>query len=112
MRVVGALAALTVLGACLGGAPERDPATPITSFGFPQDRVSCAASGGRWGQTGQGGHTCYAPLGDAGRACTAAGDCEGACSARSRSCAPVRPLMGCHEILTEGGTVATQCIGS
>ncbi len=112
MRIFPALAALTVLAACLGAEPDRDPAMPVTSLGAPQDRLTCAATGGRWAETGQGGSTCYAPLGDAGRACSNGNNCAGACLARSRSCAPVRPLMGCHEILTGSGMVATQCIGS
>jgi hypothetical protein len=47
---------------------------------------------------------------DGGKRCTRESQCEGLCLARSGTCAPVEPLMGCHDILQDNGTRATQCI--
>lgn len=73
--------------------------------------LACERRGGVW-STAVGGMAsfCQTPLRDAGKACTQAGDCEGQCLARSRSCAPVAPLFGCHEILNDFGQVLTECI--
>lgn len=83
--------------------PASQPPSPA--------RIACERRGGVW-STAAGGIAsfCQTPLRDAGKACTQAGDCEGQCLARSRSCAPVAPLFGCHEILNDFGQVLTECI--
>lgn len=130
------VAALLAAGACLPSgdtASESDAAVPVAVSGEQvtepgSERVEdgasdagppagpaspaeldCATRGGRWGRAGNGGFVCYEPLPDANRVCDGARDCAGACLARSRTCAPMRPLTGCHDILTGSGAVATQC---
>jgi hypothetical protein len=44
------------------------------------------------------------------KSCSAASDCQSACLARSRSCAPVKPLLGCNEVLTNSGVAVTECV--
>mgnify|MGYP000736834815 CR=1 FL=1 len=80
--------------------PPPDPAT-----------LACRASGGQMlpGPLGQG-RVCVRPTGDSGRACASATDCSEACLARSRTCAPFTPLLGCHEILDRAGRPLRQCI--
>ena len=52
---------------------------------------------------------CQHEMPDSGRQCTKAGDCQGDCLARSRTCAPVRPLFGCNAILMDNGQTAVLC---
>ena len=80
--------------------PPPDPAT-----------LACRAQGGQMqpGPSGQG-RICVRPTPDSGRACTSAADCSEACLARSRTCAPFTPLMGCHDILDRAGRPLRQCI--
>jgi len=85
----------------IGGLPD-----PLA-----EQRQACERTGGRWGAKSGGIlFTCYRPTSDANRSCRVSSDCESLCLARSRTCAPTDPFLGCHEILTEGGGRATQCI--
>ena len=75
------------------------------------DAAACAAEGGRWGSAlGSSLFVCYRTPRDAGKQCREADDCSTHCLARSRTCAPVTPFYGCHEVLTGPGQVATLCI--
>ena len=106
-----ACAALLLLSACqedgpLGSATETDAAPDLLA----DQRLSCERDGGRWGlRAGESLFVCFRNTRDANRSCGKDSDCEGFCLARSRTCAPVTPFLGCHEILTEGGQRATQC---
>jgi len=74
-------------------------------------RAACEKNGGRFAGGGPGGSfVCYRQTRDAGKSCSNANQCEGLCLAKSRSCAPVRPLFGCNEILTSLGAPATVCV--
>lgn len=74
-------------------------------------RAECTERGGRFGSGGlTGTFVCYENTDDANKSCSAASDCEGLCLATSRSCAPVKPLFGCNEILTNSGAKTTICI--
>lgn len=84
-------------------APEPAPPSP--------EQRACEGGGGRWSQTTSPLlHTCLHTTRDAGKSCRKQSDCEGLCLARSRTCAPVKPLFGCNPILQEDGTEATLCI--
>jgi len=73
--------------------------------------AACVARGGSMSAGPAGiGRICVMPTPDAGRRCDRAGDCTGYCLARSRSCAPVTPLLGCHEVLMSDGRRMNQCI--
>ncbi|SEN68133.1 hypothetical protein SAMN04488011_105239 [Palleronia pelagia] len=84
------------------------PQTPPARTPSPAERA-CTEDGGRWGRAGESGFICYRTPRDANKSCTRESDCLGACLARSRTCAPITPLLGCHEILTDSGTRATEC---
>ena len=73
--------------------------------------AACVADGGTWGEAGASGlMICYRPTRDGGEACTSGSDCQGFCLARSRTCAPVRPLFGCNEVLGSSGVASTVCV--
>ncbi len=98
------------LAACeddLRGTTETDPTIPSVVREAEED---CTRQGGTWGTRGSQLFTCYLPASDANQSCQVASDCESVCLARSRTCAPVTPFLGCHEILTESGTRATRCL--
>lgn len=83
--------------------PPQAPKTPA--------HVACEKRGGRWSQAGaSGANYCQTITKDSGKACTKATDCQGYCLAKSNTCAPASPLLGCHDILTEDGKLLTQCI--
>ncbi|MGF6860635.1 hypothetical protein ABIE69_001195 [Rhodobacteraceae bacterium MBR-64] len=87
---------------------------PTTLFGRKvQDDLqrACAKSGGRFGPRGTSGAlACFITPPDAGQSCTRKSDCTGQCLARSNTCSPVIPLIGCHEILTTSGVRVTECL--
>ena len=74
-------------------------------------RRSCEDGGGSWVPR-EGGilFACLQPTRDANQSCQSGSDCDGACLARSRTCAPVKPLFGCHEILSDAGQQFTECL--
>ncbi len=108
-----ALLLVSILAAC---QPEDKAAGPPDLSGFDPERferekAACERRGGWVARGGLAGtHVCFEKTRDAGKACREADDCEGLCLARSRSCAPIRPLFGCHEILAENGMPVTLCI--
>ena len=87
--------------------PPPAPLPPI----LRERQTACERDGGRLVQRGRTGlYDCLRQTGDPGRRCERATDCEGACLARSNSCAPMAPLLGCHEVLDGGGTRVTVCL--
>ena len=105
-------AALAGLSLCSGPAPENDTGLPGYSPDLVEtERAACLARGGQFARGGIAGqYVCFITPKDAGQACSASTDCEGLCLARSRSCAPVKPLFGCNEVLTRSGQVSTLCV--
>lgn len=103
-------------------APDPKPETPLSDANAeakadapkpapPPEQLACEAKGGIWSATGASPlRTCLQPTRDAGKSCRKQSDCDGLCLARSRTCAPVKPLFGCNPILQEDGTEATLCI--
>ena len=112
------------------GAPE-DGATPVpeaapeTTAEAPQDppkpsskpfdanadaRKTCERCGGTFSKTGAGLFICVNRTRDATKSCSSSTQCEGACLARSGTCSPVTPLIGCHDIVTDNGSMARVCI--
>lgn len=89
------------------------PSSPAPQGESPllaQQRAACAREGGRLQSLTGGNVSCIRQTRDAGQACTGAGACEGACLARSGTCAPITPLFGCHEVLLAPGSTVTQCV--
>jgi hypothetical protein len=54
--------------------------------------------------------TCVFTTRDGGKQCNRESQCEGVCLARSGTCSPVKPLLGCNEILQDNGARVTLCI--
>lgn len=101
---------LLVLAACKpigGGTPADLPA--VGQARVDEIHAACVKSGGTF-LPESGVFVCVTVPSDAGQSCRKASDCESACLARSRTCAPVKPLRGCEDILTEGGIAVRQCI--
>ncbi len=99
------------LGAVVAGCtPERQQALPpVGAQRMALEGAACVAQGGQW-LGGQGARTCVLRTGDGGKPCQSGADCEGACLARSQSCAPARPLLGCNEIVLESGLRVSECV--
>lgn len=73
--------------------------------------LACEKRGGRWSVAGGGTAAfCQTPTRDAGKSCRRSTDCTGYCLNKSNTCAPVTPMLGCHDILNEQGRMLTQCI--
>lgn len=80
-------------------------------IGATDAQILCERTGGRWAPSGaETTFTCFRDTRDANQSCSSASDCEGLCLARSRTCSPVKPFLGCHETLTEAGLPATLCV--
>jgi hypothetical protein len=95
------------------GAAEVAPAEAEAAPPPPpksERQIVCERKRGTWEDTGGGLMICIQPTRDGGKRCTRESQCEGLCLARSGTCAPVDPLLGCHEILQDNGTRATQCL--
>ncbi len=108
------LMALTclALAACQLGQPAGPaPLPPVGKASVDVGRKLCESSGGRFepGEKGAG-FLCFHTPPDAGKVCHRASDCSTACLARSHSCAPISPLIGCQEVLEEDGSIVSQCI--
>jgi hypothetical protein len=103
------LAALFTLAACREAAPPT-PLEPVGPARMEAERLACERRGGSLQASPRGTLACVRPMHDAGRQCRAAGECAGACLARSGTCAPFAPLLGCHEVLTQTGARVTECI--
>lgn len=104
------LGLLVVLAACkpgAGSAPETLP--PVGEAALALQQMQCEKDGGQWARE-SGAFSCVRPTKDAGKACRSGADCQGACLARSMTCAPVRPLLGCNEVLSGTGMRVNECI--
>jgi hypothetical protein len=94
---------------------EDGPQASESQSAFPDllalQREACEKDGGRWGVAlSKASFACYRTMRDAGKICRAASDCLGHCLARSRTCSPVEPFFGCHEVMSEAGVPQTLCI--
>ncbi len=104
-----ACAALLMVAACKP-APDR-ALDPVGEALMDREHAACLRSGGEFLRLGKANQFfCQKAPSDAGKSCSRASDCESACLARSRSCAPVKPLFGCNEVLNDFGGPVTQCI--
>ncbi len=75
------------------------------------EAMKCVNHGGTWASAGKSGaKACVKRTRDAGKACTKESQCEGYCLARSRSCAPIKPMFGCTDILQADGREVTLCL--
>ncbi len=92
-------------------AEEAPEAEPETAAPKSEAQLACERRRGMWSRApGTGLMICIFTTRDAGERCTRESDCEGQCLARSGTCSPIRPLLGCNEILQDNGARVTQCI--
>ena len=90
-------------------APVAEPARPPALKSPAQ--LACERRKGLWSEAGANGASfCQTRTRDGGKSCTRSTQCEGYCLAKSNTCAPATPLLGCHDILNEDGKFLTQCI--
>jgi len=108
-------AALVLLAATSCQPPSSTPEDPLAGVTIGESaleasRAACLRDGGRFSK-GPAPDTfvCFRTPRDAGKYCRASTDCSTECLARSRTCAPVTPLLGCNEVLTENGGRVTLC---
>ena len=93
--------------ALLEEAAAPPPPEPVKSAG----QIACEKKGGRFAKAGNSTtFVCVRETRDGGKSCSRETDCEGLCLARSRSCSPITPVLGCQEILTQDGLRVTQCV--
>ncbi len=87
--------------------PEPEAAAPDPNA---KTRAQCTRRKGTFTKTPEGFFVCVRNTGEGQKSCKAASDCKGVCFARSGTCSPLMPLIGCHEILTSSGARATTCL--
>ena len=76
-----------------------------------RDQLQCEKRGGQWSRIGDGdARTCVKPTRDGGKFCKKQGDCQSECLARSMTCAPFDPLVGCNDVLQSDGRTVTLCV--
>ncbi len=103
---IRAIALVLLLSACVPeDQTERLDPTPAQAA-----EAACVADGGDWTTRGTARMFCERQTGDGGASCRFATDCEGLCLARSRTCSPVTPLLGCNEVLGANGAASTLCV--
>lgn len=106
--VAGVLVMLALAG-CQTDTPEALP--PVGDALLAVQKTACEKRGGSMKFAGSyGGQVCFTTPRDAGKSCHKSTDCSTSCLARSQTCAPIEPLLGCQEILNEDGARLTQCI--
>ena len=107
-----AVLATLALAGCKPLAPSAAGAAklePVGQMRVDELHADCIRSGGEF-LPGTSGFVCVRVPSDAGKSCKKASDCESVCLARSHTCAPVRPLLGCNDVLTQSGMAVSQCI--
>ena len=92
-------------------APALAPVATKPEVAKIKAQITCEKRGGHWGNAGKSRlKTCIKRTKDAGKQCRKQGDCDSVCLARSGTCAPVKPLFGCNEVLQKDGSRVTLCI--
>ena len=108
--IVVIISALTLSACQEDGLASSNPDLSAAPDLLGEQRRACERSGGTLAPRGNSLFVCFRPTSDANQFCEAPSDCESVCLARSRTCAPTTPFLGCHEVLTEGGQRATECV--
>lgn len=103
IRLIAALA-LVLMAAC-----QPEPTVAGGASVDPAFQADCTAKGGTV-VFGRAGPVCGMPQPDAGKACTSGDDCVGDCLAETRTCSPVTPYFGCHELYEAGRPNLTICV--
>ncbi|EKX56222.1 hypothetical protein D516_2995 [Rhodobacter sp. AKP1] len=90
-----------------GSAPKTTAEAPPVVVS-PSQRA-CEKAGGSYVAV-KALFTCVKTPPDAGKRCARESDCSGRCLARSQTCAPLDPLLGCNDILDDEGRRITLCL--
>lgn len=91
--------------------PEAMETVPVVVQIKTPSQIACEKKGGNFvSLPSTGAMTCQLPTRDGGKQCRRESDCDGVCLARSRTCAPVKPLLGCQDILQNDGRQVRLCI--
>jgi putative hemolysin len=91
--------------------PVEEPAVEEPVEVKSADQLRCEARGGVFAAAEDGGaRGCVRQTRDGGKRCDEESDCQGQCLARSQTCAPIDPLLGCNEVLQQGGAKVTLCL--
>lgn len=91
--------------------PAPEEADPQPQATKSPSQIACEKKGNIWAKIGDSGaNYCAKRTRDNGKQCNKASDCESVCLARSGTCAPFDPLLGCNEILQQDGSRVTLCI--
>lgn len=114
IRLRPALACLCLVALIACKPAPENPYPGAENYGsqlLERLRGQCEDKGGRFSKGGTSGAlVCHTTPVDAGKSCARHSDCSTQCLARSRSCAPIAPLLGCNEVLTDEGAAVTLCI--
>jgi len=103
------VAALLTLAGCVSETGDVETSTPDDTR--PQTQAACLEAGGRWAPGGLWPEPlCFLPNPDAGKGCSKASDCAGACLSESRTCSPESPRFGCYGYLDEAGDEVVICV--
>jgi hypothetical protein len=93
-------------------AAETHAAPPPPEAVKSPSQIACEKTGGRFAKAGNSTtFVCARETRVGGKSCRRETDCEGLCLARSRSCSPITPVLGCQESLTRDGLRVTECVG-
>jgi hypothetical protein len=83
------------------------PPEPLKS----PSQIACEKTGGRFAKAGNSTpFVCARETRVGGKSRRRETDCQGLCLARSRSCSPITPVLGCQESLTQDGLRVTECV--
>lgn len=108
---MGQAAAPVSGGADVPKAPEAKETAPVVVPLKTPGQIACEKKGGKFATlSNTGAMTCQTSTRDGGKQCRRESDCDGVCLARSRTCAPVKPLLGCQDILQNDGRQVRLCI--
>ena len=107
------LSLVFVVVAALNGC-QSQPDVADDSVGSPEAAAraieKCSRSGGVWATLPETGlNLCVNPTGEGAKSCSSKNDCKSECLAKSKTCAPFKPLIGCNEVLGSNGSTQTLC---
>lgn len=90
---------------------SQQTVAPVAPPPISPEQALCEKSRGQWSEMpSSSGHVCVHRTRDAGKSCRKKGDCQGECLAKSGTCSPIRPLVGCNDILQADGSEVTLCL--
>ncbi len=92
-------------------AKAAAPRPEVTVVPVSPQQLSCEKSGAQWATAGDSGaNLCVRRTRDGGKSCSKKSDCSGQCLARSETCSPIEPMIGCNDVLDSDGRMVTLCL--